>query len=138
MLPVALVVSTIFWYFAIYQKPPSETPGTTAKPTPAVGFGSLRPYATLCKEFQKVEGEISCEEAIRIAEAKYGGKVQSILQGSNLHKKGDITSEGKEVWRLDILLDKPIQKEQEIFDSARLYLDRKTGEEFASRYTKKP
>lgn len=111
MLTVALVASTIFWYFVLSQNPASQTaPGTTAKPTPAVGFGSLRPYAGLCAQFQKVKYEISCEKAVVLALGKTQGdiqkvsigSVQAVIPGSNPPKRGNV-----EVWLIDIRIQKP-------------------------------
>ena len=129
ILVVALAGGALYWYFAIYQKPSSETPGTTAKPTPAVGFGSLRPYAYLCKEFQKAEGEISCEDAISIAKKKYAGTVQKISPGV-FHKTENAQPQGVGVWIIEINLNKPIVRNNRTFDRTRLFLRRDTGEEF--------
>lgn len=110
ILPFVLVIGVIYWYFVIYQKPTSQpTPGIT-KPTPAVGFGSLNPYAKLCASFQNLKYEISCEKAVSLALSKAQGKAQkvsigsvrTVIPGSNPLKRGDV-----ELWLIDIKLHKP-------------------------------
>lgn len=110
MLPVALVASTIFWYFVLYQKPASETPGTTTKPTPAVGFGNLNPYAKLCESFQKVKYEISCEKAVSFALEITQGEVQKVSIGPVQSVDRESTPPklvSVDNWLIDIKLQQP-------------------------------
>jgi len=111
MLTVALAGGALYWYFVLSKQPSSEIPGTTAKPTPAVGFGSLRPYATLCKEFQKVDYKISCEKAVELALAQAQGKVQKVSIGpvriSAPSTSGAIKRQTIDMWLIDIVLAKP-------------------------------
>lgn len=130
LLVIALIGGALYWYFVLSKQPPSDiAPGTTTKPTPGVGFGSLRPYATLCKEFQRVEGEITCEDALSIAKKKYSGTVQKISSGT-FHKTEDGQSPGIGIWRIELKLTKPIIRNNNSFDKTRLFLRRDTGEEF--------
>jgi len=110
LLPVILVIGILFWYFAFYQKPASEAPGTT-KPSPGPGFGNLSPYASLCKEFQKTKAKNSCEKAIELALADSPGKIQEISIGPV--KSSVPTSSGLrerrmiDMWLINIMLTKP-------------------------------
>ena len=127
VLVAAFGASLLFWYFAIFQgqAPEAAPPDTAVSP--------------MCSGFAPVPGEISCDETISIAQAKYGGKAQGIIQGSaGFPEKEGAPPAVKSFWRIEILLDSPIQKDQETFNSARLYLDRKTSEELASGYTSRP
>lgn len=85
--------------------------GTTAKPTPAVGFGSLRPYAYLCVSFQKVDYKISCEKAVELALAQAPGKVKNVSVGSVRtsvpSSSGGIERRTVDMWLIDIVLAKP-------------------------------
>ena len=108
---IALISSVLYWYFVLSKQPTSETPGTTAKPTPGVGFGSLRPYAYLCVNFQKVDYKISCEKAVELALAEAPGKVQKVSIGSvrifTPSQSGPRERHIVEMWLIDIVLAKP-------------------------------
>ena len=110
MLTVALAGGALYWYFVLSKQPTSETPGTTAKPTPAVGFGSLRPYAYLCVNFQKVDYKISCEKAVERALAEAPGKVKKVSIGpvriSAPSTSGAIKRQTIDMWLIDIVLAK--------------------------------
>lgn len=132
ILVVALIAGIAYWYFVLSKKPPSEiAPGT--KPTPVASFSVIN----LCRDFQKTEGEISCEQAIGIATAKYPGKAQSVSPARTLPQKDSPNSTVKNMWRVDLLLDTPLKKDQDIFESARIFIDRISGEEIRSTYLKK-
>ena len=88
----------------------------------------------ICNEFSEVAGELSCANAVQIAEEKYGGIAQSIAIGSNFRKKSDPNPQGKDIWRIDLLLNKPLSKDQQIVTQATVFLDRKTGEELKISY----
>jgi len=120
LLIAAFIGGGLFWYSAIFkeQKPELTTSDTAS--------------SKMCSGFAQAPGEISCDEAIRIAQAKYNGKVQSLSRGTMGGKEGS-----KDMWRIDLLLDEAVTKGQEVFNGARIYLDRKTGEELAGGYTKK-
>jgi hypothetical protein len=130
ILVVTLAGGALYWYFVLYQKPSTEiTPGTTAKPTPGVGFGSLRHYAAFCKEFQKVEGEISCEEAIQKTKQMYSGQIESVSK-ANKYNPTIVGTEGRkdlEVWRIVTILDQPIGKEGKLAKKVIIAIERKTG-----------
>lgn len=111
VLVVALAGGTLYWYFVLSQKPASEiAPGMKTKPSPAVGFGSLRPYAKLCANFQKVNYEISCEKAVSLALEKAQGEIQkvsigsvrTVIPGSSPLKRGNV-----DVWLIDVKLQQP-------------------------------
>lgn len=108
--PVVLVIGILVWYFAIYQKP-TETTKTTAKPSPGVGFGNLKPYASLCTNFQKVNYKISCEKAVELALAQVNGKVKNVSVGpvrtSVPSSSGAIERRTVDMWLIDIVLAKP-------------------------------
>jgi len=111
IIAVALISGIVYWYFVLSKQPTSEiTPGTT-KPTPAVGFGSLRPYATLCKEFQKVDYKISCEKAVELALVQAPGKVQKVSIGpvrtTVPSQSGPPERRTVDMWLIDIVLAKP-------------------------------
>lgn len=118
---VALTGGTIYWYFVLSKQPTSEiTPGTTAKPSPGAGFGSLRPYAYLCANFQKVDYKINCEKAVELALAQAPGKVRKVSIGSvrifTPSQSGPRERHIVEMWLIDIELtspyfDKTFQKE---------------------------
>lgn len=111
ILLVALAGGTLYWYFVLSKQPTSETPGIKTKPTPAVGFGSLRPYAAFCKEFQKVDYKIPCEKAVELALAQAPGKVKNTSVGpvrtSVPSSSGAIERRTLDMWLIDIVLAKP-------------------------------
>ena len=111
ILLVALISGILYWYFVLSKQPTSETPGATAKPTPDVGFGSLRPYAYLCVNFQKVDYKISCEKAVELALAQAQGKVKNVSVGSVRtsvpSSSGGIERQTVNMWLIDIVLAKP-------------------------------
>ena len=112
ILAVALISGGIYWYFVLSKNPPSEiAPGTTTKPTPDVGFGSLMPYAAFCKEFQKVDYKISCEKAVELAVAQAAGKVQKVsiepVRTSIPSSSGTVEIRTVDMWLIDIVLAKP-------------------------------
>jgi len=126
LLIAAFIGGGLFWYSAIFKE---QKPELTASDTTA---------SKMCSGFAQAPGEISCQEAIRIAQAKYGGTTQAILQGSGFPKKDNGSSSAmRSFWRIEILLENPITKDQETFNGARSYIDRETGEELAGGYTKK-
>lgn len=132
---IAFIGGALYWYFVLSKEPTSTgTPSPT--PTPAKNGATTLGELVLCKDFQKVENEISCEEAMRIATAKYIGRVKSIAPVRASLQKDPLTSKGVDMWRIDILLDNPLKKDQEIFKGARIFIDRKTGSEIRSRYLK--
>lgn len=88
----------------------------------------------LCAEFPSVSGEISCQEAVRIALARYKGGLEAIDQGSGL-REVDSASPGQDVWIIEINLDAPIEKEGEVFGVMAVFLDKETGEEVIVDYT---
>ena len=112
VLLVVIVVGTLVWYFVILKNPSSQTtPGTNTKPTPGVGFGNLKPYAKLCKEFQKTNAKISCEKAIELALAQAPGKIQKISIGPvltpMLSPSGSVERRTIDTWLIDIKVAHP-------------------------------
>lgn len=109
ILVVALIGGTLYWYFILSQKPTSDiAPGT--KPTPGVGFGSLRPYAYLCVNFQKVDYKIPCEKAVELALAQAPGKVKNVSVGhvrTSIPSSSGIERRTVDMWLIDIVLAKP-------------------------------
>jgi hypothetical protein len=84
---------------------------TKPKPTPAVGFGDLKPYAKFCKEFQKTQAKISCEKAIELALAQKPGKVKNVtiepVRTSILSSSGIPERQTVNMWLIDIELTSP-------------------------------
>lgn len=111
ILPFALLAGVLFWYFVFYQKPTSEAPGTTAKPTPSAGFGSLSPYASLCVNFQNTQAKIPCEEAVGMALMQAQGNIINVsiepIQIPNTNSSPP-TRETINIWAVDIRLNKPL------------------------------
>lgn len=110
LLPLALVVGILIWYFVLYQK--SGTEIVPANPTPSVSFGNLSPYAKLCTEFQNTKSKISCEKSIELALAQAPGKVQKVSVGSV--PIVDLSSDVKprkltkvSMWLIEITLNTP-------------------------------
>ncbi|MBI4010059.1 MAG: hypothetical protein HY361_02605 [Candidatus Aenigmarchaeota archaeon] len=118
ILPVLVVLSIILAVSIVY-----------------FAYSPTQQYADMCSKFTKVEGEVSCEEAIDIVTSKYAGKVQEIFQGSN-YRPANTTQEGKDIWRIEIKLDNPVEQKGDILNGVGVFLDRKTGEELRSRYEK--
>lgn len=87
----------------------------------------------LCDKFKDAQYTTTCEEAVSIATAKYGGVVQEIEQGTGFRKIGE-TAPGKDIWRIEIKLDKPVENNQKISDKVGVFLERKTGEELGASY----
>lgn len=116
---------TIIGIIFFYINRPLSLPQNNTNPTYEI---------SICNEFLGIENEISCEDAVKLAEGKYDGIAQSITQGSKFRKKSDPNPEGKDVWIIDILLNKPVSKNQQIVTKATVFLDRKTGEELKISY----
>jgi hypothetical protein len=113
LLPFLLVVGgTLIWYFVLYQKPTSQiTPGTTTRPSPSAGFGSINPYASLCAKFQKAEGNISCEKAVETALMQTQGNIINVSIESILTTNPNTsppTRENINIWAVDFRLYKPL------------------------------
>lgn len=118
------VISIVAIFFYINR--PLSLPQNNTSPTTA--------QLEICREFSEIPGEITCENAVQIAEGKYDGIVQSIAQGSKFRKKSDPNPEGKDIWIISILLNKPVSRNQQIVTKATVFLDRKTGEELKISY----
>ena len=84
----------------------------------------------LCVGLQNTEGEISCEEAIGIALKVHNGKLISISKDDDYSPKvptlKDVTQ--TDVWRITLLLDKPIEKDGKLAEKAIIAVERKTGD----------
>ena len=84
--------------------------------------------ANLCGELLKSEGEISCEDALKVAKSMYSGEITAISKANNLRLKTMPASEGIDSWRIVMMLDKPLQQEGKTGDEIVIVVARKTGE----------
>ncbi len=83
----------------------------------------------LCSQFQPVQGEIKCEDAIQIAIEKYSGEVQEIEEGSGFRLVNS-KNKGKNVWIVGVKL-KESQENQKLL----VFIDKADGKELYSRHT---
>lgn len=125
---IALIGGTLYWYFVLSKEPTPIDTSTT--PTPAKNGAATLGELVLCKDFQKTEGEIACEDALNIAKARYAGKITRIVRANNLRPKTSepTPNKGIDSWLIYMLLDKPIQQEGRTGDNVAIVIARKTGE----------
>jgi len=95
-----------------------------------------KPEVNLCAKFPKIEGEISCQEAINLASVKYPGEIYEI----NKTKISLFTGEDKEnvkeieqnVWLIGIYLKEPMeiveQDLKKIADDIKVSADIESGD----------
>jgi len=85
----------------------------------------------LCAEFSKVEGEITCQEAIDKVLEEYPGEVKYIKKTKDLLPVGflpDVEMVEKEVWLIGINLKPPRKLDEIEFNSMEIFVTRDSGE----------
>lgn len=85
----------------------------------------------LCAEFPKIEGEISCQEAINKVLEKYPGEVKYIKKTKSLLPIGVLPSiemVEKEVWLIGINLKPPMEVDERELKGMEIFVTRSEGE----------
>ncbi|MBI2049594.1 hypothetical protein HYT32_01690 [Candidatus Roizmanbacteria bacterium] len=92
---------------------------------------------SLCSEYQPVDGEISCEEAMDLALNSHSGLVTEIRMANNFRTANQQASgKGINAWRITISLSTPLEEDGEIKNNVRITLERTTGKEISKYYSK--
>jgi len=112
---IGLVLGFIYWLK--YIKPGTEISGPTGE--------------DLCAEFSKIEGEVTCQEAINSVLEKYPGEVKYVKKTKDFLPIG-IFPEGemveKEVWLIGINLEEPMGLDETELKSMEIFVTRDRGE----------
>ncbi len=133
-----LLIALLFGLAMLYQYPASNAgqadtyAGRPVAKTNAASVSTVpaQNYKELCGKYPKTAGEVSCEEAAKLALKSYKGEVYDIKLAKSEIPKGPGRYEWKDVWILKVKLEKTIELKQikEKADNLELFIDRKTGE----------
>lgn len=133
LLIIFAILGIVVPIVVIFFSKTSPNPPPTPLPAPVKNNTTTLGGLVLCKDFPKIEGEITCDDAIRIATTKYPGIVREVFPENNFRfSSSDET--GRDLWRLEIKLNIPIEIDQATLNGVRLFLDRKSGKELGKRY----
>lgn len=123
-----LILGFVYWFQ--YVKPKAEVlTQLKIEKEASLSFPEEKPLPS-CEEFPKIEGEISCEEAIKIAQAQYPGEIKIIEKQVAFWPVGvlpEVEIMEKEVWLIGINLKKPIKMHEKELKSIKVFVDKETG-----------